>query len=343
MWQQLKILKHADTISSVIGDDISLPIHVEIEPAELCNHRCIFCNWYDKSRKELYPNMDFTGNRLFPIERLLTLIDELADIGTKAISFTGAGDPLMHPDIYEVFKRVVKNGMEYAVTSNLNMGISSENIDILNKASWIRCSMNASRNPTYKRIHKAKSSINTTIENIKSITSPVNISFVITEGNKTEIEEVAGLSKYIGAKSISFRPDTILIRNDEHKSYDDYIITKLEKAKRYEDETFKVYQNMDRLDERKPIVDDLLCYYSNHSIYIAVNGDVYPCCMTRCDKKFVIGNISDTDFVDFWYSKDRVDNYRKLDMRYCPPCRHEYDNRVLSLLYNEDGVSDNFI
>lgn len=88
---------------------------------------------------------------------------------------------------------------------------------------------------------------------------------------------------------------------------------------------------------RVPADKDVACFYSNHSIYIAANGDVYPCCYTRSDRKYVMGNIAGQSFGTFWASEARRGNYRQLSIASCPSCPYLDINKQLRELY-EGGV-----
>ncbi len=119
MWNQLKIL-HQDMRYSV-------PIHVQIELTERCNHQCTFCHNHCKERREAIPNFDFTGTRDFPLERLKCLLEELKIAGTKAISFTGTGEPLLYADLPEILELLCIFGIKFSITTNMDKKLSPEN------------------------------------------------------------------------------------------------------------------------------------------------------------------------------------------------------------------------
>src|SRR3972149_8693900 len=107
MWNQLKILNHHDLVNEIIkgqGNNCP-PIHVQIEPTELCNLSCEFCHWHNNSLKETFSNFDFTGKRVFDLSRLMNLVDEFAECGVRAIAFTGAGDPCVFKGLWKVLEK----------------------------------------------------------------------------------------------------------------------------------------------------------------------------------------------------------------------------------------------
>lgn len=346
IWKEPQILKHRDIIKSIISDEIPIPIpiHVEIEATERCNHACCFCHCHT-IKDSVYKNTNFDGKKIFPTSRLISLIDELKDIGTKAISFTGAGEPLLHPDIFKVFEKIIESGIEFGVTTNLSKDLSDSEIDILSKASWIRCSIDAGTNSIYKKVHGTNNSIEVPLRNIKRIYNNkdrnclINISFVVCDENKYDILEATLLSKKLGANSISFRPNYDYNRRSYHNKYDNLIMSQLREAKQEEIDIFKVDEGHKRLTELDKLNDSTLCYYSNHVPFIKADGGVYPCCITEYIKGYCYGNIMNMDFRKFWESEDRRNNYKKINMKNCPPCRHNINNKILSLLYSKDDLN----
>lgn len=99
-YNTIPLLQHEQVVNATAEqqDPYMVPIHVRMEPTESCNFTCQFCVWHDPVRRQtIQEHLDTTGKRHLPKERMLSLIDELADLGTQAISFTGAGDPLVYP------------------------------------------------------------------------------------------------------------------------------------------------------------------------------------------------------------------------------------------------------
>ena len=75
----------------------SHPVLVQIVPARFCNLACTYCNEYD----------DFSDP--VPIAEMERRIDELGRLGTSVITISG-GEPLMHPDLDEIIRRIRKTG-----------------------------------------------------------------------------------------------------------------------------------------------------------------------------------------------------------------------------------------
>lgn len=78
---------------------------VHIVPMRRCNLACGYCNEYDKTSDPV------------PIEEMLKRIDLLAKLGTSIVTISG-GEPMMHPQIYDIIARIRHHGMIAGLISN---------------------------------------------------------------------------------------------------------------------------------------------------------------------------------------------------------------------------------
>ena len=74
------------------------PVLVHIVPMRRCNLACTYCNEFDKTSDPV------------PIDVMLERIDKLAEFGSSVITISG-GEPMMHPQIYDIIKRIRYHGM----------------------------------------------------------------------------------------------------------------------------------------------------------------------------------------------------------------------------------------
>ena len=81
------------------------PVLVHIVPMRRCNLACTYCNEYDKTSDPV------------PIDVMLERIDKLAEFGSSVITISG-GEPMMHPEIYEIIARIRHHGMIAGLISN---------------------------------------------------------------------------------------------------------------------------------------------------------------------------------------------------------------------------------
>jgi MoaA/NifB/PqqE/SkfB family radical SAM enzyme len=96
------------------------PILAHIIPMRRCNLACAYCNEYDD-----YSNPVAT-------EVMFRRLDKLADLGTTAIIISG-GEPLMHPEIEQIIRRIRKRRMLACMITNGYL-LTKDRIRKLNKA-----------------------------------------------------------------------------------------------------------------------------------------------------------------------------------------------------------------
>ncbi|MGA2569900.1 MAG: radical SAM protein [Terracidiphilus sp.] len=96
------------------------PVLVQIIPTRFCNLSCAYCNEYDKVSEPV------------PLEEMLRRIDALGRLGTAMIGISG-GEPLTHPDLDEIVRRIRKTGAIAGMITN-GFLLNEERIERLNRA-----------------------------------------------------------------------------------------------------------------------------------------------------------------------------------------------------------------
>ena len=98
----------------------SHPVLAQIVPARFCNLSCAYCNEYDKVSKPV------------PLDEMYRRIDHLGRLGTAMIGISG-GEPLTHPDLDDVIRRMRKTGAIAGMITNGYL-LNAERIERLNRA-----------------------------------------------------------------------------------------------------------------------------------------------------------------------------------------------------------------
>jgi MoaA/NifB/PqqE/SkfB family radical SAM enzyme len=96
------------------------PVMAQIVPMRFCNLSCAYCNEYDKVSKPV------------PIDEMERRIDHLGRLGTSIITISG-GEPLTHPDLDDVIRRMRKAGAMAGMITNGYL-LNVERIERLNQA-----------------------------------------------------------------------------------------------------------------------------------------------------------------------------------------------------------------
>ncbi|HEX3853331.1 MAG TPA: radical SAM protein [Polyangiaceae bacterium] len=85
--------------------DTTHPILAQIVPMRRCNLACGYCNEYDKVSDPV------------PIAEMLRRIDKLGELRTGIVTISG-GEPMMHPELDDIIRRVRDRGMLAGLITN---------------------------------------------------------------------------------------------------------------------------------------------------------------------------------------------------------------------------------
>ncbi|OLB20347.1 MAG: radical SAM protein [Acidobacteriales bacterium 13_2_20CM_55_8] len=105
------------------------PLLAHIIPIRRCNLACEYCNEYDDFSKPV------------PTESMFQRVDKLGELGTSVVTISG-GEPLLHPELDEIIRRIRKNGSIAGLITNGYL-LTAERIEKLNRAGleWLQISI----------------------------------------------------------------------------------------------------------------------------------------------------------------------------------------------------------
>ncbi len=105
------------------------PLLAHIIPVRRCNLSCTYCNEFDDFSKPV------------ATAEMFRRVDKLGSLGTAVITISG-GEPLLHPDLDEIIRRIRKNGMIAGLITN-GYFLVPERIHRLNQAGleWLQISI----------------------------------------------------------------------------------------------------------------------------------------------------------------------------------------------------------
>src|SRR5271154_4290030 len=105
------------------------PLLAHIIPVRRCNLSCTYCNEFD----------DFS--QPVATEEMFRRVDKLGELGTAVVTISG-GEPLLHPELDEVIRRIRANGMIAGLITN-GYFLVPERIQRLNRAGleWLQISI----------------------------------------------------------------------------------------------------------------------------------------------------------------------------------------------------------
>jgi MoaA/NifB/PqqE/SkfB family radical SAM enzyme len=246
------------------------PVSINLDLTVACNYRCPHC---------IDGSILNTGKSygLLDIVRSLVIL-RLA--GLRSVILIGGGEPTLHPKFCDAVRVIKLLGLQCAIVSNgSNNARLQEIAPLLTKGDWIRLSLDAATDQTFRVMHlprKASLTLKEICESAREIkrTNPnlmLGFSYIVSwrgasvfgqtiEDNVEEMVGAAHLAKASGFDFIAFKPlldrdeigaETITIANEDKKAVREALVQRISSgfsaAKALEDEGFRVFGSLNLL------------------------------------------------------------------------------------------------
>ena len=280
------------------------PIHIQLNPTNVCNLNCSFCSCSNRDKKiEL------------KYEYLQGIMKDAALLGCRAVTITGGGEPLLYPKINELIHFLYNLNIQIGLVTNGTM-FEKLHFESIKKIRWIRISHTDSRVFDFKYAgYLTKYILHT--ENVDWAFSYVlsdkpnlgNIVQVVNYANKKQFTHVRIVSDLLDLKHT---PDMDIIKEALNHAFgvpDDLVI----------------YQG------RKEFVKGRKkCLISLLKPVIGADGNLYPCCGAQYAKDPPPGDYDETMCMGI--AADLYEIYqgqRYFDGSQCVRCYYDDYNSLL--------------
>jgi len=283
----------------VVDDGKIIPLHIQICPTNNCNLNCKFCSCGDRDRE-----------KQLSIGQIKWILEVCKERGTKAVTITGGGEPLLHPEINEITGYSYIKGIEVGLVTN---GILLDKLNHHDNLTWCRISSADDRFPTFDSIREAiKKNPKTDWAFSHVITSKPNyeiINEIIDFANKnnfTHVRLVSDLCDLDNAPSMEEVKENINV-----------------------DDKKVIYQG--RKDSTRGVKG---CYISLLKPVIAPEG-IFPCCGAQYaihgQPRDMIDKLKLGDLKDL---PEILDKQKYFDGSVCTTCFYSQYNEALTKLKN---------
>ena len=282
-----------------LAQENNVPLDVSIELTHRCNFRCGHC---------YIP--DFKAPDLLTTERVLTLLDELVEMGTLGLTLTG-GELLLRPDWLQIARRARRLGFALRLFTNGALIDEDAAAAIQGLNAVVEISLHAMREEVFEKITGRSGSFTKTLSGIELLRR-LGVGVVLKTGvqldNRAELEAVAAYAAEIGATHQAF--DTILPRIDGNLDPTGLRLPQGE----VESLLLPVVGGDFCLDREAP-----LCAAANRYCAISSAGDVLACNVLPGSA----GNLRNRSFREIWEGSPWLNKVRKIrakDLHTCNTC-----------------------
>ncbi len=312
LYTKYKIFHYQEKLDSLPREngEIKSPIHIRIKPTNVCNHDCWYCAY---KSSDLQLGKDMVERDSIPKEKMLEIIDDCVDIGVKAITFSGGGEPFVYKYMLDAAKKLSATNISFASLTN-GSKLSGEVAEIFaHHGTWIRVSIDGWDDASYAEYrHTGKkefTKVMTNLENFKKLGGNcyLGISLIVDNKNYKHIYDFTKRVKEIGVDSIKISPCIVSNDGRENDAYHQPIFREAkEQALMAKDDLesdgFEVneYYHEADVDFAK---DYEWCPFLQMLPVIGADLNIYPC----QDKAYnldegLLGSIKDMRFKEWWFS-----------------------------------------
>ena len=310
-YSNLKMFHYQEKLDSLEKDNDTIlpPLHIRIKPTNVCNHNCWYCAY---KADHLQLGQDMIEKDYIPEEKMMEIIDDCKDMGVKALTFSGGGEPFVYKYFTQTIKRVIDSNIAFASLTN-GSKLNGEIAELFaHHGTWIRVSIDGYDDESYAEYRSTKvGEFSKIVENMKNFVLIPNrkcnlgVSFIIDHKNYTKVYQFSKLMKDIGVDSIKLSGCVVANEGEKNNEYHQPFYNEAKRLSQkvkdeLEDENFEVFESYHLLEEKFE-KNYNWCPYAQINPVIGGDMNIYPC----HDKAYnldngLLGSIKDISFKEFW-------------------------------------------
>ena len=168
-YSSLKFLQFKDHMKGLEQGRIVGQVHIRVKPTNHCNHNCWYCAYRVDN---LTLGNEMVEKDSIPADRMLALAHEFIEMGVKAVTFSGGGEPLLYKPLPEVIEVLAAGGIRIAALTN-GSNLKGRVADAFAKhGTWVRISLDAWDDQSYIKSRGAKArDFSRLIESMRAFTA----------------------------------------------------------------------------------------------------------------------------------------------------------------------------
>jgi MoaA/NifB/PqqE/SkfB family radical SAM enzyme len=303
------------------------PVTLELYPTLSCNLNCQFCDTTDRHRPPV--------NELSEA-RLLSIVDEAADLGVQRLFLLGGGEPLLRKQATPaVMARAKFHGMEGILTTNGTL-LSPKLCEQFIAMGWdeIHFSIDGPNAEIHDKLRGQAGAFKKTVRNACRLsvlkkraqqeTPRIALHFVLTNQNHHTLTEMVELAAAVGAFRVDF--DALIAYTPEQQALALSDTQRNQVAKDAREamnratvlgiattlENFLHPERIDRGATPPPLPDGeglkgAPCLKAWHHLVVAADGKTSPCCVLAGSG----GSVADEAVDTVWHSDPFMNTVRK--------------------------------
>lgn len=324
LYSKLKMFHFKDKLDSLPAENpqILAPLHVRVKPTNICNHDCWYCAY---RRDNIQLGKDMAVRDHIPEPKMMELVDDFIDLGVKAVTFSGGGDPLCYPYLAKTALRLADAGIKIAALTNGAL-LTGEVAELFAACgSWIRVSVDGWDGRSYAGYRGvSEKEYDRVVKNLtgfrkRSAGCLLGVVIIVDNKNYSHVYDLIRLFHDMGLQSVKVAPCFTSNDGDENNRYHaphfNQVKEQIQRAiSEFQSASFEIFDSYyEQLCTFHKSYD--WCPYIQINPVVGADMNVYSC----HDKAYnldegLLFSIRDSSFKEGWMSDKR--QFFKI----IPPC-----------------------
>lgn len=309
-----KVLFHSDRINELrtIGNT-SAPVNVEIDLSNRCSHGCSWCHFaYTHTRGPLAgkrdkPDGHIDGGDLMDDKLIGGIIRQLHMQGVKSVTWTGGGEPTLHPKFKEAVGFTNYIGLDQGLYTH-GGHITPELAEILKRRlTFVYVSLDECTAEDFAK-SKGVNRFANVLAGIKNLVAAegnatIGVGFLLHRGNYNKVDDMVALGESLGADYVQFRPIINYEQAAPNQLVEDvqWINGAINNLRKHAGNPkvvtdtwrFEMYRDWNGHNYKT-------CNWSAMQTVITPNGKVWRCTNKREHPDALLGDLTVDDFQTIW-------------------------------------------
>lgn len=309
----LKLFAHMDRLHLLQQGHRPPPVNVEIDLSNRCSLGCEWCHFaYTHTRGPLAGKRDkpggaVSGGDLMDRNLATRIIYDLERAHVKSITWTGGGEPTLHPDFNFIVRAAALAQMEQGLYTHGGHIDEERAAHLKELFTWVFVSLDECTPDAYKaskgvdRFQAATDGIRRLVQAEGKAT--VGVGFLLHRRNYNKVRQMVELGRELGVDYVQFRPTVHFEQDNPGELSEDttWVNWAISHLNGYADDAF-VIADVDRFRMYRSWKGHGYdtCNWSALQTVITPNGKVWRCTNKREHPDALLGDLSVESFADVW-------------------------------------------
>ena len=347
-----KLLFHTDHLADLRRTGKThAPVNVEIDLSNRCSHGCSWCHFaHTHTRGPLAGSPKPEGmldcGDLMDTKLARDIVMQLRRAGVKSVTWTGGGEPTLHPEFDRIIEYAHVTGMEQGLYTH-GGHINRERAELLKRSmTFVYVSLDESNAESFYQ-SKGVRRFHDVVENVRYLVSApgkatIGLGFLLHRGNIDDVDTMVALGRSLKVDYVQFRPVIQYEQATPDQLIDDaqWVNGAINNLRTFAGDSFvqadawrfEMYRDWRRHGYAT-------CNWAALQTVITPNGQMWRCVNRRGHRAAWMGDLTTDTFVDIWRQAGGACTVES-DCRLM--CRGHISNLTLDAMLTEP-VHANFI